>query len=359
MVNLLISCRREAPVPPVPKDAELHLVAVGDIMMHHDVKKAARDGGFASLWPEVSPLLKGADVAFGNLETPVAPETGRPGAPFVFNAPAELPGALKEAGWTVLSTANNHAWDQGSKGLLETHSRLDAAGLAHSGSGATKAEAAKPVVIERNGLRLGLLAFTDVFNSNLNGREDRPWVQALDLPEAEAAIKALRPTVDALVVSVHWGNEYHLRPSARQRRSAEALVAAGADLVIGHHPHVLQPMGWVEAGGRKGFVAYSLGNFISNQDRKWQPQDPLSEGDNRDGVLLQVRFIKPPGAPMRLEPAYEPLWVDNRWGQPGPRIIRVRRLVQPEDEAMATVFQQRAKRISMVVNSESTANDAN
>jgi poly-gamma-glutamate synthesis protein (capsule biosynthesis protein) len=349
-LTVLGGCRKkEPPLPPPPRAAELRLVAVGDIMMHQDVKKAAKDGGFDGLWSEVSPLLKDADIAFGNLETPVAPQTGRPGVPFVFNAPAELPAALRSAGWTVVSTANNHAWDQGSKGLRETIQHLDAAGLLHAGTGATKAEAAKPIVLERGGLRLGLLAFTDVFNADLDDDEDAPWVQALDLDEATSALRALRPTVDALIVSVHWGNEYQRTPSPRQKAAAQALVAAGADLILGHHPHVLQPMAWVEAEGRRGFVAYSLGNFISNQDRMWRVGQPAAEGDSRDGALLQVRFVKPPGGALRMEPGYEPLWVENRWGQPGPRVIRVRRLQQPENEALAKAFEVRKARIAQVV----------
>ncbi len=349
-VTSFLACRRDKPAPvPAPKDAEARLVAVGDIMMHQDVKKAAKDGGFDALWSDVSPLLKGADIAFGNLETPVAPETGRPGLPFIFNAPPELPAALKSAGWTLLSTANNHAWDQGSKGLRETIGRLDAEGLLHAGTGATKAEASKPVLLQKGGLKIGFIAFTDVFNSDLNDREDAAWVRALDLDEASASLKALRSQVDVLIVSVHWGNEYQRVASPRQKEAASALVAAGADLVIGHHPHVLQPMQWVESEGRKGFVVYSLGNFISNQDRKWHLGQPVPEGDSRDGAMLQVRFVKPVGGSLRMEPGYEPLWVENRWGQPGPRVIRVRRLQQPENDSLAKTFEVRRERITQVV----------
>ncbi|HJV23825.1 MAG TPA: CapA family protein [Holophagaceae bacterium] len=338
------------PPPPAPSRA-FSLVAVGDIMMHQDVKRSAESFGFDALWAEVAPLLKGADLAFGNLETPVAPATGRPGVPFVFNAPEGLPQALKAAGWTLVSTANNHAFDQGSKGIRETLQHLDEAKLLHAGSGITKATADQPLLLERNGLKVAVLAFTDIFNVDLNGRADAPWVRPLDLEEALPAVRAVRAQADVVVVSVHWGNEYQHQPSPRQKEAAQALVGAGADLILGHHPHVLQPLAWVEAEGRKGLVAYSLGNFISNQDRTWRPGLPVPEGDNRDGAMLQVAFAKSEGAPLHLEGSVEPLWTENSWGRPGPRVIRVRRvrpLGEPAPELRAAL-EARYPRIRTIV----------
>lgn len=341
------------PAPP-PPSFRATLVAVGDIMMHQDVKRSAEAFGFDHLWAEVSPLLKAADVAFGNLETPVAPTVGRPGVPFVFNAPAELPGALVAAGWTFVSTANNHAFDQGPKGIRETLARLDAAGLGQVGSGATRAEAEVPRILERNGLRIALLAFTDLFNVDLNGKPEAPWVRPLDLAEAIPAIQAVRPQVDAVVVSVHWGNEYQHQPSPRQREAARQLVGAGVDVILGHHPHVLQPVAWVEAEGRRGLVAYSLGNFISNQDRTWRPGQPVPDGDNRDGALVRVQLAKAGDGSLEIRGEVEPLWTENSWGRPGARVIRVRRVrpveaVTPEEQV---TFSARHPRIRAIVGAE-------
>ncbi len=328
---------------------EFRLVAVGDVMMHADVKKAAEDqGGFEALWADVAPLFKGADLAFANLETPVAPTTGRPGRPFQFNAPEQLPAALKATGLTVLSTANNHAYDQGKKGVKETVERLKEAKLVSLGSGETKAAAEAPRMVEANGVRVGLLGFTDLFNLDLNHKADEPWVRGLDLEGAVASVKALRATADAVVVSVHWGDEYHHLPTKRHRQIAEALVAAGADLVIGHHPHVLQPMELVEvpapagpAAKRQGVVAFSLGNFISNQDRMWRADlFPVAAGDNRDGAALMATFSKcrmPDGSVQVIlgEVRYEPLWVENNWrearGAGTRRDIRVIRIREALD----------------------------
>jgi poly-gamma-glutamate synthesis protein (capsule biosynthesis protein) len=297
------------------------LVAVGDILMHQDVKAsgAQAPGGLADLWKEVTPLLKKADIAFANLETPVAPTGGRPGRPFQFNAPPELPAALKASGFTVLSTANNHAYDQGPKGVEETLQRLAAEGLTAVGTGATRPQAEEARILTVKGLRIAFLGFTDIFNVDLNKKADRPWVRPLDPVAAVQAVRAARAQADAVVVSVHWGAEYLHTPLGRQKELARTLAEAGADLILGHHPHVLQPVEVLDCGGRKVVVAYSLGNFISNQDRVYRADlFPVAGGDSRDGVLFQCRFVKLKLADgseqVRVENALcEPLWTRNNW----------------------------------------------
>jgi poly-gamma-glutamate synthesis protein (capsule biosynthesis protein) len=331
----LCGCRSRAPQPPPAVSQGFSLIAVGDILMHQDVKAAAAQDsqGFPALWADLVPLFQGADLAFGNLETPIAPRTGRPGVPFQFNAPEALPAALRASGFTVLSTANNHAFDQGRKGLGETLARLRAEGLVAIGSGEDRPRAEALQILERHGLRVAFLAFTDLFNLDLNRRATEPWVRPLDLDPALEAVRAARSQADVVVVSLHWGNEYQHRPTQRQRDIARALVSAGADLILGHHPHVLQPVEVLEVEGRKALVAYSLGNFISNQDRMYRADlFPVAGGDNRDGAALKVRFERQPGADGKArvqltEAGVEPLWTENNWGAAGPRreirVIRV------------------------------------
>src|SRR5512133_3918910 len=242
MLGLPIACRPRR-VPPPPPPPRLRLVAVGDILMHQDVKAAAEraPSGFPALWADLVPLFQGADVAFGNLETPVAPTSGRPGVPFQFNAPAALPAALRASGFTVLSTANNHAFDQGAKGVRETLDRLRAEQLVAVGSGEDRIRAEAVQVVERQGLKVAFLGFTDLFNVDLNRKATEPWVRPLDLEPAMSAVREARARADLVVVSVHWGNEYQRQPTKRQRDIAKRLVEAGCDLLLGHHPHVLQP----------------------------------------------------------------------------------------------------------------------
>ncbi len=331
----LTGCRDHPPQPMAPAPLSLSLVAVGDILMHQDVKAAAAldPGGFAALWADLVPLFQGADLAFGNLETPVAPTTGRPGVPFQFNAPATLPAALRASGFTVLATANNHAYDQGPRGVRETLERLRAERLVAIGTGTDRAQAETLQVLECQGFRIAFLGFTDLFNIDLNRRATEPWVRPLELEPALQAVHEARSRADLVVVSLHWGNEYQHLPTKRQRDIAHALVAAGCDVILGHHPHVLQPVEWLEAEGRKALVAYSLGNFISNQDRMYKAdQFPVAGGDNRDGAALKLRFERRPGPDGRdraqlVEAAVEPLWTENNWAVPTPhrqlRVIRV------------------------------------
>jgi len=344
----LVGCRSRRVEAPPPPPASLTVVAVGDILMHQDVKRAAEldPSGFPSLWSDLIPLFKGADLAFGNLETPIAPRTGRPGVPFQFNAPEALPAALRASGFTILATANNHAFDQGSKGVRETLERLRAERLVAIGSGEDRAQAERLQILERQGIKVAFLGFTDLFNLDLNHRAAEPWVRPLDLEPTLQAVREAKGQADLVVVSLHWGNEYQHEPTRRQKEIARSLVAAGCDLILGHHPHVLQPVELLESGGRKALVAFSLGNFISNQDRMYRADlFPVAGGDNRDGAALRVRFERRPGPDGReqvllVEASAEPLWTENNWGAPAPRReIRVIRVAVAEARVRAELDQ--------------------
>jgi len=214
----------------------------------------------------------------------------------------------------------------------ETLEILGRNGLASIGTGSSRSQAEAPQILERHGIRIGFFGATDIFNSNLNGAESGPWVNALDVERLAAAVRQLRPRVDAVVVSLHWGEEYRHLPSQRQRDVAARLVEAGVDLVIGHHPHVLQPLAWVEAGGRRGAVAYSLGNFISNQDRTYNPAHmAVQAGDSRDGAALKATWVKDAAGSAHLAGVtMEPLWTENNALRPAGarRAIRVVRIGQ-------------------------------
>lgn len=305
--------------------------------MHQDVKTAARhQGGFEQLWEDVTPLFQEADLVFGNLETPIAPLIGQPGKPYLFNAPADLPEALRRSGFSVLSTANNHAYDQGANGHLETLTRLEVANLTAVGSGRDRAMAEAPRILACRGMRIAFLAWTDLFNLQLNREGKGPWVNGLDDTRAIASIQAARAQADAVVVSVHWGVEDRHEPTERQREMATRLLEAGADLILGHHPHVLQPLETREIQERPVAVAYSLGNFISNQNRVYRAGMSPGAGDERDGAALVATFERGPDGVVTLrQVGYTPLWTENNWhdiraGKTDRRDIRVVRLDVPE-----------------------------
>jgi poly-gamma-glutamate synthesis protein (capsule biosynthesis protein) len=249
----------------------------------------------------------------------VAPNANHGTKAFIFDAPVELLPALREVGFGLLSFANNHAYDQGVAGVTETLANLKAAGLLEVGAGATATEALTPVIVERHGVRVGFLGGTTRFNQNLNSADPkRPYVVQADGDALAAAITALAKTVDAVVVSVHWGNEYELEPAQEQIDLARRLVEAGALVILGSHPHVLQRIELLPGpDGRVALVAYSLGNFVSNQSRDYADGPaPPPAGDPRDGALLELTLRKRRylGGRVMTEvgrAAALPLWTDN------------------------------------------------
>ncbi len=253
----------------------LRLKAVGDVLFaRYRANKADPKGrpvlDRVSESPEpfagVKDLLSAADVTFANIECPVLPE---PEGPFTiyrsltFRAePSDLE-VLKAAGFDLLSLANNHAANFGTAGALATRRHVDASGLLGAGTGATHEEALAPVFMVVNGLKLALVAASVWDNWEKQVGEDGavahiPWEQLeAELVPRVQAVRAL-PDVDFVLVSLHWGIEYKTHPEAAQRQVARALVDAGADVILGHHPHMVQD---VERHAH-GLIVYSMGNFM-------------------------------------------------------------------------------------------------
>ncbi len=332
-------CGCAALLPPPPATApapkvltSLTIAATGDVMMHDTVQQAAatfdvRDAkgastnheGFDGLYAAVAPELHRADIAFGNLEFPVAPKAGRGTRPFVFNAAPVALEALKAAGFRVVSCANNHAFDQGRAGLAETVENVLAAGLDEVGAGRDRAESEKPAFEEARGIRVAFLAFSARFNDDLDVDDPKaPRVARADPAAMKQAVAAARRQADFVVVSIHWGTEYAKQPPPGEVALAHALVDAGAGLILGSHPHVLQPLElYPAADGRLALIAYSLGNFISNQSRLYAPGvNRDGQADTRDGALLEVTLEKRQylAGPPRVElgpVTFVPLWTDN------------------------------------------------
>jgi hypothetical protein len=311
---------------------EVSLIATGDIILHETVKAAAASQdahdpsgastnhrGLDALFSAVRDELHQSDVVFGNLETPVAPVANRGTQPFVFNAPADLPAALRTAGFNLVSVANNHAYDQGKEGLLETLADLQAAGLSSIGAGRDRDSAHQLRIVEVQGLSIGCLAYTARFNVQLNSPDpSEPEVNAAEPERMEQEVRAARARTSFVLVSIHWGSEYAAAPDPAQVALAHRLVEAGAGVILGSHPHVLQPLEIYSASdGHRALIAYSLGNFISNQSRTYAPdRDAPAVGDTRDGVLLRVsirRQRSPSGEERGAlgKVSYEPLWTDN------------------------------------------------
>jgi poly-gamma-glutamate capsule biosynthesis protein CapA/YwtB (metallophosphatase superfamily) len=252
--------QESAPPPPAPREQKL--LFVGDVMLSRSVgarMKAENDWTYPFL--KVAETLRAADLTFGNLECPIS-DTGRNRHHlYSFRADPQAIEGLKFAGFDVMSVANNHMFDWGRPALMDTVERLRAAGIRPVGAGANDLAAHYPVLVNLNGVRIAFLAYVNVPPEEATAGPDRPGVAWLDPGRTLADIRFARTLADLVIVSLHWGVEYSRRPLRSQVELAHQMIDAGADLVVGSHPHVTQPL--EEYHGR--WIAYSLGNFIFDQ----------------------------------------------------------------------------------------------
>lgn len=324
-------------VTPYPHElAKVSFAVAGDVIPHEAVRQAAAaagegEQGWAALFSDVADVFEGADFGFVNLETPVAPDHSKGTKAFLFDAPVELPEALKASGIKIVSFANNHVMDQGWAGFAEGREHLKDVGLLFAGTSDSAATAWQPVITEANGIKVGWLGMTRWLNGNRNpDKDDQPHVnffpypgEAKGAPGADeaivlAAVKAARAQCDLLVISIHWGVEYATAPRPDDIDLAHKMMEAGASVIVGSHPHVLQPVETYKTqDGRNTVIFYSLGNFLSNQSRTYvDGLNPDSNGDPRDeliGLFAAVREDYGP-AGVRVELGHVgvlPVWGEN------------------------------------------------
>jgi poly-gamma-glutamate capsule biosynthesis protein CapA/YwtB (metallophosphatase superfamily) len=260
----------------LPAQDTLSLIFTGDIINHESILLSAKTGrgkfDFNPCFSAVKPILEKADLAIGNLETTLPgrwPYMGFQFAP-VFRSPDELAVSLKNAGFDILFTANNHSNDGQARGLRETIKTLRRLEIIQSGTFLNASERASnyPLIVEKKGFKLAFLNAT--FGTNGWPTFPPNIVNRLDTSEIRRdLLAAKKQNPDFIIAVLHWGIEHQLTVSDEQRRLAEFLVAEGVDLIIGMHPHVVQPIEKIEATSgqtsrREGLVAFSLGNFISN-----------------------------------------------------------------------------------------------
>ena len=283
------------PIPePEPEPISIRITAAGDNLLHNTVSFACAlpEGGydFHPVYENIKKIIEGSDIAFINQEVML---TGEASAYPNLAAPTENADALIDAGFNVINLATNHTLDKGVSGLetcLETvHARPFDAVL---GAFRTEEESTQLCILEKQGIRFGFLSYT----YGLNGYRlpsDKQWKIALiDETKIQNDLAAIRPECDYLIVSMHWGNEYQTTESSYQNELAQLLCDGGADLIIGTHPHVLQPMKWLEReDGHKTLCAYSLGNFVSNQHKRATMLGGILEVEllfEEDGTLKEI-----------------------------------------------------------------------
>ncbi len=267
---------------------EAELVFAGDAMQHKAQLDAASAGAghydYSRCFQDISGIVGCADYAVVNLETPVgsAPHSGYP----CFNAPVEFVDALADAGFDMFLTSNNHALDKGAKGLRSTIKALDARNLDHVGTYTNDSTrtTALPMVVDVKGFLIGFLNYT--YGTNGIQPRDGVAVDYIDRELIRSDVNAARSAgAELIAVCIHWGDEYKLLPNKTQRELADWLEEIGVDMIIGGHPHVIQPMEFRANRyhpDRNVLLIYSLGNFISN----------MKTTDTRGGALAHVRLFR-------------------------------------------------------------------
>lgn len=262
------------------------LVFVGDAMQHQDqLDRALQLGGnrydYSDCFTLIAPTITEADYAVCNLEVPLGGGPDYSGFP-CFSAPDSYAQALKDAGFDLFLTANNHCLDRRDRGARRTLTALDNLGVDHIGTyhDALQRDSLVPFIKDIKGIKFAFLNYT--YGTNGISPTDGMEVALIDKPKMAREIKAAREAgAEIVVVAIHWGVEYVLLPNINQKETAQFLIDQGVDMIIGGHPHVIQPMEVVrnEKEGKDVLLVYSLGNFISN----------MKTDDTRGGALVRAR----------------------------------------------------------------------
>ncbi|MCX6159135.1 MAG: CapA family protein [Ignavibacteriae bacterium] len=263
----------------------------GDLMSHGAQLLDAKTGNaydFTHMFNAIIPYTSFADLTLGNFETVTAGAdknfTGYP----TFNTPVEFAEAIKDAGFDVFTTANNHCLDRGFFGIEKTISTLSNLNVYHTGTFAEESEAEKILLVNVKNLKLAILAYSYGTNG-INPPSGKNWcVNYISSAKMKRDVEAAKKLgADKIIVCIHWGEEYQRIPNQRQKSVAEELFGYGADIIFGSHPHVIQPMETktiIDDNGKqkKVFIIWSMGNFISNQRKRYTDS----------GVIINVRLIK-------------------------------------------------------------------
>jgi len=302
------------PVVSKPDPITIHMSAVGDIMCHlTNVKNAysstSKDYDFSNVFKNIKDYTLNADITVGNLETTFAGASrGYTGYP-TFNTPEVLGKNLKDIGFDVLCTANNHSMDKGYSGVESTLNFLDEYGLEHYGTARSEEEQDTILVKDVNGIKIAFLAYTYGTNGITIPSDKEYSVNLIDKDLIKEHISlAKEKEVDVICVSMHWGTEYRLTPHSSQEELADFLFENDVDIILGSHPHVLEPMEkrtiTLEDGTTKdGFVIYSLGNFVSGQ----------IYANTKSTVILDIQITKNNEGKISIDSVnYTPVYLYDR-----------------------------------------------
>ncbi len=326
------------PVEPktVPTPASITISAVGDIMAHQSNLNNAYNPqtgkyDFSGFLEYVKPILSKSDLTIGNFETVTAgPKSGYTSYPS-FNTPDEILTALSQAGFDILSTANNHCLDRGISGLTRTIQNINKNKMINIGSSTNGKN--KYVIKEINGIKLGILAYSGLYNGadkKLTQAQRDTYLSTLDEKQIQKDIKEAKAAkADAIIIVVHWGNEYQREPSSDQTALAKKMLTWGADIILGSHPHVIQKSEIVKIDGKDKFIIYSMGNFISGYRRVDKANRP-NKVYTEDGVIVNLKIEKTAEQGTIIKSVdYIPTWVDKYYVKNRP-VFKVIPIPEPQ-----------------------------
>ena len=291
----------------LPKHARL--VFAGDLMQNLPQVQAARTRvktgnnryDYTESFQDVKPIFQQADLAIVNLETTISATGNYSGFP-LFRSPKDLIETMSNIGIDVAVMANNHAFDGGKQGVLTTLSLLDSIGIRHTGvfTGVNDKQDHHPLYLQTNGLRFALLNYT--YGTNGLPVPEGLYINKIDTAVIKSDLQQIdRTQTDGVIVYFHWGNEYEKKPNVIQKSLAELCHRNGAEIVVGSHPHVVQPIFFnqEEDGLVRNVTVFSLGNLVSNQRNRYQD----------GGVIVAIDVRKTKGQPLELSILYTPVWV--------------------------------------------------
>lgn len=256
------------------QEKKVSITVSGDILIEApNYSVMGDDDSFAHYFERIKPYLKG-DVIIGNQEVPIAgEELGIAGADYCFNAPKQVAAQLKELGFDVLTFANNHSYDRGYEGVVNTIDNLHEQNIMTTGAFRTPEEAKQPLIVEKNGIKIAILAYT--YDTNQYIPEEYAYTVHKFLnaehifdeehkQQLKSDVEVAKSLADAVIVAMHWGSEFTYDLDDAQQESASYLNELGVDMIIGNHPHTLQKVETLtNAEGKETFVIYSLGNLVS------------------------------------------------------------------------------------------------
>ncbi|NLY17690.1 MAG: CapA family protein [Clostridiaceae bacterium] len=285
------------PPPAIPGKLKATILSAGDVIMHDNVIKSGKKGediyDYNSIFSKIKPYVQEADFSIISFEgVALDSDKNYSGYP-LFNSPPAIISAISNTGFDMVNMGNNHCLDKGLKGLLETRNIIKEQNMQVIGTFGDAAES-RYKIRDLNGIKVGFLSYTYGCNMNenrLSKEECDTHLSLIDNEKIETEIKTLSPKVDLVIVLMHWGVEYRKEPTSEQKKLADNMFSWGVDIILGSHPHVIEPSEIRETDEKIKYVIYSMGNFLSNQIGGNNPNERNNDY-TEDGMMILIEVEK-------------------------------------------------------------------